>query len=154
MHFYYLVVCSIHIFRLPYHTGILENKHRSLYINYCLKGYCLWRYLLKLCDQCIYFTTYTKIGNIRKWLCYILRQIVRDLKQSYCHRNTSGSLGEREIEVGTRAYMASVSTLFRVLPNFHKCFYNVWEHGGKNLFYFFYKITRRRLKRGNSLMYQ
>ena len=25
----------------------------------------------------------------------------------------------------------SVSTQFRVLPNFHECFYNVWEHGGK-----------------------
>ena len=46
----------------------------------------------------------------------------------YSYRNTSGSLGEREIEVGTRARGASVSTQFRVLPNFHECFYNVWEH--------------------------
>ena len=43
-----------------------------------------------------------------------------------------------------RARMASVSTLFRVqLPNFHSCFYNVWEQGGGNVLYFFYKITRR-----------
>ena len=41
------------------------------------------------------------------------------------YRNTSGSLGEREIEVGTRARRASVSTLFPVLPNLHECFYNV-----------------------------
>ena len=37
----------------------------------------------------------------------------------YSYRNTSGSLGEREIEVGTTDRRASVSTLFRVLPNFH-----------------------------------
>ena len=42
--------------------------------------------------------------------------------------NTSGSLGEREIEVETRGRRESVSTLFQVLPNFHGCFYNVWEH--------------------------
>ena len=41
-----------------------------------------------------------------------------------------------------RARSASDSTLFQVLPNFHECFYNVWEHTGKNIFYFFYKITR------------
>ena len=40
----------------------------------------------------------------------------------------------------------------QVLPNFHECFYNVWEHGGK-CFLFFYEITRRKLKRGNSLLY-
>ena len=71
----------------------------------------------------------------------------------YSYRNTSGSLGEREIEVGTRARSASVSTQFRVLPNFHECFYNVWEHG-KNVFYFSYKITRRKLNRGNSFLCQ
>ena len=32
------------------------------------------------------------------------------------------------------------------------CFYNVWEND-KNIFYFFYKITPRKLKRGNSLLY-
>ena len=48
---------------------------------------------------------------------------------------------------------ANVSTQFRVFPNFHECFYNVWNMG-KNVFYFFYKITRRKLKRGNSLLYQ
>ena len=67
--------------------------------------------------------------------------------------NTSGCLREREIEVGTWSCRASVSTLFRVLPNFHECFYNVWEHV-KKVFYFVYKITRRKLKRGNSLLYQ
>ena len=55
-------------------------------------------------------------------------------------------LGEREIEVGTPARRASVSTLFRVLSNFHECFYNVWEHG-KKVFDFFYKITCRKLQR-------
>ena len=49
----------------------------------------------------------------------------------YSYRNTSGSLGKREIEVGTRVRRANVSTLFRVLPNFHECFYNVWEHRKK-----------------------
>ena len=67
---------------------------------------------------------------------------------SYSYRNTSGSSREREIAVGTRAYIASVSTLFHVLPNFHHvCFYNVWGNTGKNAFYFFYKITRRKLTR-------
>ena len=46
----------------------------------------------------------------------------------YSFRNTSESLGEREIEVGTRACKASVFTLFRVLPNFHACFYYAREH--------------------------
>ena len=41
-----------------------------------------------------------------------------------------------------RARSASDSTLFQVLPNFHECSYNVWEHSGKNVFYFVYKITR------------
>ena len=42
-----------------------------------------------------------------------------------------GSLGAREIEVRTRVHRASVSTQFRVLPNFHECFdFNVWEQGG------------------------
>ena len=49
--------------------------------------------------------------------------------------------------MGTRARRASVSTLF------HECFYNVWERG-KSVFYFFYRITHRKLKRGNSLLYQ
>ena len=66
----------------------------------------------------------------------------------YSYRNTSGSLGERKIEVGTRAGRASVSTLFQALPNFHSCFNNLWEHG-ENVFYFFNKITRRKLKRGS-----
>ena len=48
---------------------------------------------------------------------------------------------------------ANVSTQFRVFPNFHECFYNVWNMG-KNVFYFFYKITRRKLKRGSSLLYR
>ena len=33
-----------------------------------------------------------------------------------------GSLGEREIDVGTGARMESVSTQFQVLPNFNKMF--------------------------------
>ena len=69
----------------------------------------------------------------------------------YSYRNTNGSLGEREIGVGTRAHRVSVSTQFRVLSSFHECFYNVWEHWEK-VFYFFYKITRRKLQRGNSLL--
>ena len=58
-------------------------------------------------------------------------------------------LGEREIEVGTRAGRVSVSTQFRVLSNFHECNITVWEHGG-NVFYFFYKITRRKLANQSS----
>ena len=49
---------------------------------------------------------------------------------------------------------ASFSTQFWVLPNFHACFYNVMGTRGGNIFYFFYKITRRNPKRGNSLLYQ
>ena len=45
--------------------------------------------------------------------------------------------------------LTSVSTLLGVLPNIHVCFYNVWGTRKKNVFYFFYKITRRKLKRGN-----
>ena len=47
---------------------------------------------------------------------------------------------------------ASASTLFRVLQNFDECLYNAWEHG-ENVFYFFYKVTSRKLKRGNSILY-
>ena len=52
--------------------------------------------------------------------------------------------------MGTQACRASVSTLHvcQVLPNFHKCFYNIWEHR-KNV----YKIMHRKLKCGNSLLY-
>ena len=49
----------------------------------------------------------------------------------YSYRNTSGSLGEREIEVGTRTRGASLSRLFRVLPNLHERFYDVSEHRKK-----------------------
>ena len=38
-------------------------------------------------------------------------------------RNTSGSLGEREM-LWEHEPHASVPQLFRVLPNFHECFYN------------------------------
>jgi len=40
--------------------------------------------------------------------------------------NTSGSLREREI-LWEHELQASVSTAFRVLPNFHECFYNSIE---------------------------
>ena len=52
--------------------------------------------------------------------------------------------------MGTRARRAISSS-----PNinFHECFYNAWEHGG-DVFYFFYGITCKELKRGNSLLYQ
>ena len=39
------------------------------------------------------------------------------------NRNTSESLGEREM-LWEQEPQASVSTAFRVLPNFHECFYN------------------------------
>ena len=46
----------------------------------------------------------------------------------YSYRNTSGpSLEGWEIEVGTQARRVSVSMQFRVLPNYHKCFYNIWK---------------------------
>ena len=41
---------------------------------------------------------------------------------------------------------ASIATLFRVLPNFHECFYNVKTR--KKVLYLFYKIIRKELKRG------
>ena len=54
---------------------------------------------------------------------------------------------------GRRVRRASVSTQFRVLPNFHECFYNVW--GTLEMFSIsVYKITCRKLKRGNSLLYR
>ena len=75
------------------------------------------------------------------------RSYLRNRKHFPCfhiviQKHASGCLGEREIEVGTRVCRANVSTLFRVLPNFHECFCNLWEHGG-NVFYFFYKITHK-----------
>ena len=48
-------------------------------------------------------------------------------------------MGEREIEVGTRAAKASVSTLFQVHQNFHEYFHNVWKHG-KCFLFFKYKL--------------
>ena len=42
---------------------------------------------------------------------------------------------------------------FPVLPNFHDCFYNVWEHGNKCLLFLLYNNPYRKLKRGNSLLY-
>ena len=74
----------------------------------------------------------------------------------------------------------SVSTLFRVLPNFHECFHGIssspklprvfpryfefsqtptsvsitYGNTGGNVFYFFCKISRKKLKCGNSLLYQ
>ena len=50
-------------------------------------------------------------------------QICFPSMETYSFGNTSGNLGERVIEVGIRARMANVSTLFRVLPSFHSCFY-------------------------------
>ena len=60
-----------------------------------------------------------------------------------CMQPHEGCLGRRE----------SVFTLFRVLPKFHECFYNIWEQRG-NVSYYFCKITRRKIKRRNSLLYQ
>ena len=59
----------------------------------------------------------------------------------------SGSLGEREIEVATRAGRACVSLNFESITYANK--------GEMFNFYFFYKITSRKIKRGNSrLLYQ
>ena len=75
----------------------------------------------------------------------------------YSHRNTIGSLGEREIAstqcVGTWARRASVSSQFRVLPITFTGVSITYGSTGGNAFYFFYKITRKNL-RGNSLLYQ
>ena len=66
---------------------------------------------------------------------------------SYSYRNTSGSLGEREIEVETLACRACNST-----QNFHECFYNVFLSQKKIFISFIkYKVTRRKLKHGNNL---
>ena len=46
-----------------------------------------------------------------------------------------------------------ISTQFRVLPNFHECFYNVWEHR-ENVFYFFYKIKAFLSKRKFSVPFK
>ena len=46
----------------------------------------------------------------------------------YSYRNTRETLGEREIEVGTRARRASV--LLQFSQTFTSAIYNVWEHGG------------------------
>ena len=57
----------------------------------------------------------------------------------YSYRNTRETLGEREIEVGTRARRASV--LLQFSQTFTSAIYNVWE------------ITRAKLKRGNHSPY-
>ena len=52
----------------------------------------------------------------------------------------SGSLGEREIEVGTLARRASVSTLFRDFSNFHECVYKYGTRGGDIKAYIFHTV--------------
>ena len=69
----------------------------------------------------------------------------------YSYRNTRETLGEREIEVGTRARRASV--LLQFSQTFTSAIYNVWEHRGGGIFYYPYKITRAKLKRGNNSPY-
>ena len=43
------------------------------------------------------------------------------------YRNTSGSLGEPKIFCGNTSPRRVFPQLFRVLPNFHECFYNSIE---------------------------
>ena len=63
----------------------------------------------------------------------------------YSYKNTSGSLGKREIEVGTRALRTSDPRNFEFSQNFHKCFYIItYGNTGKNVSYFFYKITTKK----------
>ena len=64
----------------------------------------------------------------------------------YSYRNTSGSLGEREIEVYFKRNFEFSQTSTSVSITY--------GNTGENVFYFFYKITRRKLKRGNSLLYR
>ena len=54
----------------------------------------------------------------------------------HSYRNTSGSLGEQKIEVGTHVFLWYI---LQVSPNFHKCFYNVWETQVKMLSIYFIK---------------
>ena len=56
-------------------------------------------------------------------------------------KNTSGSLEEREIEVGARAEERVFPLLFQVLPNIHKCFYNS-VCGNTEIYKIIYEITR------------
>ena len=59
----------------------------------------------------------------------------------------------RKFPIAAREYFLGslfMRSLFRVFPNFHECFYNVWNME-RNVFYFFHKITSIKLKRGNSL---
>ena len=85
------------------------------------------------------------LGNMCNWLSLIIGWLVPTNSNRWSimklqptpitNRNTSRGLGEREIEVFPPNFD------FRVLPNFHECFYIVWEHGGGDVFCFFYKIT-------------
>ena len=61
----------------------------------------------------------------------------------YSYRNTNGSLGEREIEVGiTRARIERVFPRNSEFSQTSTSVSVTYGNTGKNVFYFFYKITR------------
>ena len=64
-------------------------------------------------------------------------------------RATRAVLNERGIVARWRGWLATQSTT----PAPQSAPDNVWEHGWGDVFYFFNKITRRKLKRQNSLLY-
>ena len=113
--------------------------HNSFHSNFCFndvskvaqslrkKKACVW------CRRVFFLSSYQQFiqsNQVIVLLIFLINKQKTCPLFPYSYRNTSGSLGEREIEVSIRVRRASVSTLFRVLPNFHECFYNVWEHGG------------------------
>ena len=69
----------------------------------------------------------------------------------YSYRKTSGSLEEREIEVRKWKWVFPRHLQFSQTSTSGNMY--VYGNMGKNVFYFFYKITRRKLKRRNSLLF-
>ena len=61
------------------------------------------------------------------------------------YTNTSGSLGEREM-LWEHEPQASVSTVFRVLPNFHKSLYNSIETQSTCFLFLLENTTTRKRK--------
>ena len=137
--------------------------------QYAAVFYCVKWPLPYALHYCIYYRTTCECDKRLFWVCKsifckinlfwnqlvtsysfsslnVLHILYRNLYLTCMYVYTSRSVEEWEIEVGTQAHMVRVSTLlyfdFWVLPNFHKCFYNVWEHMGGNVFY---KITCRKL---------
>ena len=82
------------------------------------------------------FSVIPKLQSWKRWSHLLIKTL---LMSSY--RNTSGSLEEREM-LWEHDPQASVSTPFRVLPNFHECFCKSIETLTENMFSISYRKHR------------